>query len=41
MLVANHDSNLISVFARDPQTGELANEGKSFPAGTPMRILFA
>jgi 6-phosphogluconolactonase len=41
MLVANQDSNLISVFARNPRTGELANEGKSFPAATPMRILFA
>ena len=41
MLVANQDSNLISVFARNPKTGELANEGKSFPAATPMRILFA
>lgn len=41
MLVANQDSSLISVFARNPQTGALANEGKSFPAATPMRILFA
>lgn len=41
MLVANQDSNLISVLARDARTGELANEGKNFPAPTPMRILFA
>ena len=41
MLVANQDSNLISIFARDAQTGELANEGKSVPAAAPMRILFA
>ena len=41
MLVANQDSNLISVFPRNPQTGELADQGKSFPAATPMRILFA
>ena len=41
MLVANQDSNLISVFARDVRTGELANEGRNFPAPTPMRILFA
>jgi 6-phosphogluconolactonase len=41
MLVANQDSNWISVFARNPQTGELANEGKNFDAPTPMRILFA
>jgi 6-phosphogluconolactonase len=40
MLVANQDSNLISVFARNLETGVLANEGKSFPAATPMCILF-
>jgi 6-phosphogluconolactonase len=40
MLVANQDSNQISVFARNPATGELANEGKSYEADTPMRILF-
>ncbi|MGO9340604.1 MAG: lactonase family protein [Terracidiphilus sp.] len=40
MLVANQDSNLISVFARNPVTGVLANEGKSFPAAAPMCILF-
>lgn len=40
MLVANQDSNLISVFARNPETGVLAEEGKSFAAEAPMRILF-
>jgi 6-phosphogluconolactonase len=40
MLVANQNSNSISVFARNPQTGELANEGKNYDAPTPMRILF-
>jgi 6-phosphogluconolactonase len=40
MLVANQDSNHISVFARNPATGELANEGKSYEADIPMRILF-
>ena len=40
MLVANQDSNLISVFARNPETGVLAEEGKSFAAEKPMRILF-
>lgn len=40
MLVANQDSNLIGVFKRNPETGELANEGKSFAAPAPMRILF-
>jgi 6-phosphogluconolactonase (cycloisomerase 2 family) len=28
------------VFARNPETGVLAEEGKSFAAETPMRILF-
>lgn len=41
LLVANQDSNLISVFRRNPETGALADEGKSFAATTPMRILFA
>ncbi len=40
MLVANQDSNLIAIFARDAKTGELAEEGKSEAAETPMRILF-
>ena len=40
MLVANQDSNVLSVFARDPHTGLLADEGKSIPAAAPMRILF-
>ena len=40
MLVANQDSNLISVFARNPETGVLAEQGKSFAAATPMCILF-
>jgi 6-phosphogluconolactonase len=40
MLVANQDSNLISWFARNPDTGVLANQGKSVAAASPMRILF-
>jgi 6-phosphogluconolactonase len=40
MLVANQDSNYISVFARNPETGELAKEGKNYAAAAPMRILF-
>jgi 6-phosphogluconolactonase len=40
MLVANQDSNLVSVFARNPETGKLADEGKSVAAEAPMRILF-
>jgi 6-phosphogluconolactonase len=41
MLVANQDSNAISVFARDPDTGKLAEQGKSYEALAPMCILFA
>jgi 6-phosphogluconolactonase len=41
MLVANQDSSLVSVFACNPETGELAGEGKSFAAATPMCIVFA
>jgi 6-phosphogluconolactonase len=41
MLVANQDSNQISVFARNPETGALVEKGKSFPAAVPMCILFA
>lgn len=41
MLVANQTSNLLSVFARNTETGVLAEECKSYTAATPMRILFA
>jgi len=41
MLVANQNSGLLSVFARDPETGALANEGKSYKCPSPMCILFA
>jgi 6-phosphogluconolactonase len=40
MLVANQNSNLISVFARNPETGVLAEECRNFAAEKPMRILF-
>jgi len=40
MLVANQNSNLISVFARDSETGALAEQGKSFAAAAPMCIVF-
>ncbi|MGD0893801.1 MAG: lactonase family protein [Terracidiphilus sp.] len=40
MVVANQVSNNLSVFARNPETGELAKEGKSVAAVTPMCILF-
>jgi 6-phosphogluconolactonase len=40
MLVANQRSSNLSVFARDPRTGILAIQGKSFPAATTMCIVF-
>jgi 6-phosphogluconolactonase len=40
MLVANQDSNQVSVFARNPETGILAEKGQSFAAASPMCILF-
>jgi 6-phosphogluconolactonase len=40
MLVANQNSNQISVFARDAATGFLAEKGKNFSVVTPMCILF-
>lgn len=40
MLVANQDSNWISVIRRNPETGELADECKNYAAPVPMRILF-
>ena len=41
MLVANQDSNGISVFARDPATGLLADDvDSSVEVEAPMRILF-
>jgi 6-phosphogluconolactonase len=41
VLVANQNSSQISVFARNPETGALAKEGKIFAAASPMCILFA
>jgi 6-phosphogluconolactonase len=40
MLVANQDSNNVSVFARNTETGVLAEKGKAFEVLTPMCILF-
>ena len=40
MLVANQNSSVLSVFARHPETGALAKEGKNFPCPSPMCILF-
>jgi 6-phosphogluconolactonase len=41
MVVANQNSDQLSVFSRDSQTGELSSEGKSYPCPAPMCILFA
>jgi 6-phosphogluconolactonase len=40
MLVANQDSNNVSVFSRNPETGVLAEQGKTFAVPAPMCILF-
>jgi len=40
MLVANQESSLVSVFARNPADGTLASAGKSLKVPTPMCILF-
>lgn len=40
MLVANQETDHLSVFARDAKTGKLSNEGKSFPLSRPQCILF-
>jgi len=40
MLVANQDSNWITILRRDRRTGELAEEGRNVDALAPMRILF-
>jgi 6-phosphogluconolactonase len=41
ILVANQDSNLISVFKRSTKTGQLASNGQSFPIQSPQCLLFA
>jgi 6-phosphogluconolactonase (cycloisomerase 2 family) len=38
--VANQDSNWITIFARDPVTGKLADQGKNVDALAPMCIRF-
>jgi 6-phosphogluconolactonase len=40
MLVANQDSNQVSVFARNRETGVLAEKGQSYAAAAPMCIRF-
>lgn len=41
VLVANEQSDAISVFARDEKTGKLAETGKSFPVSKPQCLVFA
>jgi 6-phosphogluconolactonase len=41
VLVANEQSDWISVFARDGKTGKLAESGKSFPISKPQCLVFA
>jgi 6-phosphogluconolactonase len=40
MLVANEDSNLVSIFERNPDTGALSDSHKSVETIAPMCILF-
>ena len=40
MIVANQNSDQLTVFPRNPQNGELTNEPKSYPCPAPMCILF-
>jgi len=40
MLVANQGSSVISAFARDPESGALAEKGKTIAVEKPMCILF-
>jgi 6-phosphogluconolactonase len=41
LLVANQDSDNIAVFARDEETGKLAETGKSFSQSKPQCLVFA
>jgi len=40
LLVANQDSNNISVFARDKRTGRLSGVWKDSPLAKPMCLVF-
>jgi 6-phosphogluconolactonase len=40
LLVANQDTDAITVFARDSKTGKVANEGKTFPLSRPQCLAF-
>jgi 6-phosphogluconolactonase len=41
LLIANQESDNISVFSRDGKTGKLAGDGKSFPLSRPQCLVFA
>ena len=41
LLVANQESDNISVLGRDPKTGKLTDSGKSFPLSRPQCLVFA
>ena len=41
VLVANEQSDWISVFARDEKTGKLAETGKDFPIAKPQCLVWA
>jgi 6-phosphogluconolactonase len=41
LLVANQDSNTITVFARDSKTGKVAETGKDFPLDKPQCLVWA
>ena len=40
LLVANQDSNLIAVFARDPKTGQLQESGPTASIQSPQCLVF-
>jgi 6-phosphogluconolactonase len=40
LLIANQDTNTISVFPRDRKTGRLSNTGKDFPLDRPECLIF-
>jgi 6-phosphogluconolactonase len=41
LLIANQESDNISVLARDPKKGKLTDAGKSFPLSRPQCLVFA
>jgi 6-phosphogluconolactonase len=41
ILIANQDSDLISVFPRDPKTGAVAESGKDYPLPKPQCLVWA